>query len=167
MLFELVKIGAASFIIIFVMHYLLTFFIETLTTPKIKDLINVPIHKYDTMFSAINHGGGGSLYHQQSQSQSPSSASAANDMSGSDHNGNMNMKTELKSFLKKQMTRPSDGNMNKISGFSSESSAFPSNIPVQNRVMSSASHSTQELGSANSVGSSPSSSNLISFSEYN
>ena len=45
MLFWSIKIVVLSLILIFVIHNLFTFFKTTLTTPKIKDLVNKPEQK--------------------------------------------------------------------------------------------------------------------------
>ena len=44
-----------SIIIIFIIHNLVFFFKSTLTVPKIKDLVNSPQQKYETMFNIISN----------------------------------------------------------------------------------------------------------------
>jgi len=50
MLFWTFQITLISIILIFLVHHLISFFKTTLTVPKIKDLINVPAQKYESMF---------------------------------------------------------------------------------------------------------------------
>jgi len=43
-----------SLILIFLLHYLYTFFKTTLTVPKIRDLVNKPTEKYNEMLNTLN-----------------------------------------------------------------------------------------------------------------
>jgi hypothetical protein len=43
-----------SLLLIFLMHYLYNFFKNTLTTPKIKDLVNKPSERYNEILNTIN-----------------------------------------------------------------------------------------------------------------
>jgi hypothetical protein len=79
------------------------FFKTTLTVPKLKDLVNSPNQKYKNIYDTISH---------------KSNSYTAIDLlpTGIDTNVpddiNMNMKDELKSFLKKQLV----GDTNNVSG---------------------------------------------------
>ena len=53
MFFSICKWGLISFTLIFLIHYLYTFFMNTLTIPKIKDLVNKPNEQYDEMFKTL------------------------------------------------------------------------------------------------------------------
>ena len=44
-----------SLVLIFLLHYLYTFFKTTLTVPKIRDLVNKPTEKYNEMLNTINN----------------------------------------------------------------------------------------------------------------
>ena len=44
-----------SAIFIFLIHYLVKFFKNTLTSPKIKDFVTLPAQKYKQMFDTINN----------------------------------------------------------------------------------------------------------------
>ena len=52
------KVAVVSFLFIFLIHYLYSFFKTTLTSPKIKDLVNKPMRKYDSIYDSLqsNHG---------------------------------------------------------------------------------------------------------------
>jgi len=114
MLFWTVQTILISFILIFLVHHLITYFKQILTVPKTKDLVNSPIQKYNDMFKIIG------------------STESSNSNANPNPNPNMNiqdylpkpgftseeikndvtqeMKNELKSFLKKQMTQSSSSN---------------------------------------------------------
>ena len=54
----ILKVAVVSFLFIFLIHYLYSFFKTTLTSPKIKDLVNKPMRKYDSIYDSLqsNHG---------------------------------------------------------------------------------------------------------------
>ena len=98
MLSWIIQITIISIVLIFLVHYLFNFFKSTLTVPKIKDLVNSPSQKYENMFNVISKN---------------------NFDANIDNNLNTNyeytikdllpkqepdMKSELKNFLKKQLT---------------------------------------------------------------
>lgn len=98
-----------SFLFIFLIHHLLTFFKNTLTTPKIKDLVNIHTEKYDAIYNVIHD-----VKRRQEekknvenvidiQSLLPSTSSSSVSHPPLSQDPSMNMKDELKSFLKKQM----------------------------------------------------------------
>lgn len=98
-----------SFLFIFLIHHLLTFFKNTLTTPKIKDLVNIHTEKYDAIYNVIHDA-----TRRQEEKKNiekvidirsllPSSSSSSGPPQLLSQDPSMNMKDELKSFLKKQM----------------------------------------------------------------
>jgi len=102
MLFWTFQITLISIILIFLVHHLISFFKTTLTVPKIKDLINVPAQKYESMFQTISHS-------HSSSSSSNNTYDFSKDYTG-DASTNINlkpdtsvMKNELKNFLKNQL----------------------------------------------------------------
>jgi hypothetical protein len=111
MLFWTVQTILISFILIFLVHHLITYFKQILTVPKTKDLVNSPIQKYNDMFKII--GSAESLNSNASQVNPNiedylpkpgfTSEEIKNDVT-------QEMKNELKSFLKKQMTQSSSTN---------------------------------------------------------
>jgi hypothetical protein len=54
MLFFTLKTIFVSFLLIALIHYLYGFFKNTLTVPKVKDLVNKPAERYNKMFAGIN-----------------------------------------------------------------------------------------------------------------
>ena len=57
MFFNILYSAIVSIIIIFVVHNIFNYFKNTLTTPKIKDLINKPRNEYDKIKNVINSNG--------------------------------------------------------------------------------------------------------------
>jgi hypothetical protein len=90
----LIKTSAISITVIFIVHYLIRFFVSTMTVPKIKDLVSLSQQQFDMMSAAKNEGttpelAGGTTH---------DSDSALLDSSGSG--------SGLKSFLKRVSERP-------------------------------------------------------------
>ena len=54
MFFSIGKWGIISFMLIFLIHYLYLFLMNTLTVPKIKDLVNKPNEVYRDMFATLH-----------------------------------------------------------------------------------------------------------------
>lgn len=54
-MFWVIQVVIISFVIIFILHNLYTFFKETLTVPKMKDLVRRPQQKYETLFREMQH----------------------------------------------------------------------------------------------------------------
>ena len=93
MWYWIIKVSILSLVLIYLLHYLYSFFKSTLTVPKIKDLVNTPTQKYQHMYEIINDG------------------SKMNNSSNDNYtlidllpkNDEQNMKSELKNFLKSQL----------------------------------------------------------------
>jgi hypothetical protein len=108
MLSWIIQISIISIILIFLVHYLFNFFKETLTVPKIKDLVNVPNKKYENMYNIISKNNGSNeptnytdidlLPTQPFEKFEPKWDKSSDADS---------MKSELKSFLKKQLKESS------------------------------------------------------------
>lgn len=81
MWYWIIQVSILSLIFIFLIHYLYSFFISTLTIPKVKDLVTLPQEKYNEMFQTLQ---------QQSVSQPPTNES----------NSTQSMKEDLIHFLK-------------------------------------------------------------------
>jgi hypothetical protein len=131
MLYLILKISIISLLLIFLVHHLINFFKSTLTVPKIKDLVNNPTKKYENMYNIIKSQQG-----IGNNDNYTNDTNDTNDTNGNYTNGNSNnflnqeytlidllpkkdeenMKTELKNFLKKQLTSPNNDitDINKI-----------------------------------------------------
>ena len=73
------KVSILSLTLIFLLHNLYSFFISTLTIPKVKDLVTLPQQKYDELFHSLeqnksiqdgNNNGNINLLPSSSSSQS-------------------------------------------------------------------------------------------------
>ena len=53
MWYWIIKVSILSLIFIFLLHYLYSFFVSTLTVPKVKDLVTLPQEKYNEMFHLL------------------------------------------------------------------------------------------------------------------
>ncbi len=85
-----IQVSVVSLLIIFVMHNLYSFFKDTLTVPKIKDMVKRPQQRYDTLFRELRN---------QVVAEQPianDNASVNNNVSAS---ANDDMKNELKRYL--------------------------------------------------------------------
>ena len=95
MLSWIIQITIISIVLIFLVHHLINFFKSTLTVPKIKDLVNTPAQKYESMYNIINK-----------QNTCLESLKSNNEYTLIDllpKKDETNMKSELKNFLKSQL----------------------------------------------------------------
>ena len=121
MLFWTIQVTIISIILIFLVHHLLVFFKTNLTTPKVKDLVNAPTQKYDAIFNAMNFS-----------AMNTSSANSVNinnisleELLPPIQPDPVDMKNELKQFMKKQFkenNNPSNSTIN-LDSFNSSSSS--------------------------------------------
>jgi hypothetical protein len=90
MLFSIIKWSIISLSLIFLVHHLYTFLMNTLTVPKIKDLVNKPKEQYNDLFQTMQNGMQGN-------------SMQSNSMQGNNNNNKnietKNMTDELSSFL--------------------------------------------------------------------
>ena len=80
----IIKVTIISLLLIFLLHYLYSFFKTTLTSPKLKDLVNKPQEKYNTIYNSLKSAGDGGLLNVGDDVTTNSSS----------------MKDELKKYLK-------------------------------------------------------------------
>ena len=108
MLFNAIKTIVISLLLIALIHYLYIFFKDTLTVPKVKDLVNKPAKRYDEMFDSIrinNSGTGQQGTLQQGTGHMPS------------------MQDELKNFLS-ELKKPNNNNNNMNDAFPTANDTF-------------------------------------------
>ena len=53
----IIKVTMISLLLIFLLHYLYSFFKTMLTSPKLKDLVNKPQEKYNTIYNSLKSAG--------------------------------------------------------------------------------------------------------------
>ena len=101
MLSWILQITIISFVLIFLVHYLFNFFKSTLTVPKIKDLVNSPTQKYESMFNVISKSNTNDIFNTNANTNANvTSEYSLTDLLPKSEN---TMKSELKNFLKKQL----------------------------------------------------------------
>ena len=103
MLSWIIQITIISFILIFLVHHLISFFTTTLTVPKIKDLVHSSSQKYENMYNIIKNN--------RNHPDHMDSLDLTNDYADLlPKKEEISMKSELKNFLKKQLqSSSSDG----------------------------------------------------------
>ena len=109
MLSWIIQITVVSIILVFLVHHLINFFKATLTVPKIKDLVNSPTQKYENMLNIIqnNSNNSNTSYDEYKIIDLlPKNEVPKNELL---RNEEPNMKSELKNFLKKQLSTASSG----------------------------------------------------------
>lgn len=99
MIYWTIKTVIISVIFIFLIHHLIEFFKNTLTVPKVKDLVNVPTQKYEHIFNTISKNTT-SKNNIEKEDQMINLSTNINSLPILDND----MKHELKKFLKQQMT---------------------------------------------------------------
>ena len=132
----ILQISIVSIIFIFLVHHLLCFFKSTLTVPKMKDLVNSPVKKYQDIFDTItntNTNGYGNKYLPDPTYSDtdytdinllPTENSNTN--TNTNANASIKMKDELKMFLKKQLNGVSSELDQEPSSSSGSGSSFGS-----------------------------------------
>jgi hypothetical protein len=109
MLLWITQITIISMILIFLVHYLINFFKSTLTVPKIKDLVNKPLQKYENIYNII----GTNNKYENNEKYDTINNTKNKDYSIIDllpTTDESSMKDELKNFFKKQLQVNNDNN---------------------------------------------------------
>ena len=96
MLAWIIQIIIISILFILLVHHLFFFFKNTLTVPKIKDLVRSTTKKYENIYSIINNSSTNNVDSNYLKDSSYIHLLPTADSSS-------NMKTELKNFLKDQL----------------------------------------------------------------
>jgi hypothetical protein len=118
MFFWSLQITIISIIMIFLVHHLLNFFKNTLTVPKVKDLVNIPQQKYENIYNVLNKRG------QHNANNYLNSIDEIKTINNNEVKQETkieinSMKNELKNFLKKQLNQNNNnqGNTTNIETF--------------------------------------------------
>lgn len=110
MLLWIMKVSIISVIFILVVHNILHFLTDTLTIPKIKDLVNAPHEKYQDIYSTIHKEVKPSIINDQSTIHGTTDINSIPPISTDGllpkvpSKTKQDMKDELKNFMKKQLT---------------------------------------------------------------
>lgn len=108
-----IQITLISILIVFLVHHIIHFLKETLTVPKIKDLVNVPHERYRKMYETINSNNKDNPINKNNEepinknNQPPINNQTMNNQTMNNQtNTNVlakeDMKNELKQFMKMQ-----------------------------------------------------------------
>jgi histidyl-tRNA synthetase len=99
MLSWIIQITIISIVLIFLIHHIINFLKSTLTIPKIKDLVNIPMQKYENMYNIINNSN-----HENNTNEYTNKKSKNYTLIDLlPQNEEIDMKNELKNFLKSQL----------------------------------------------------------------
>jgi len=128
----IIKVAVVSFLFIFLLHYLYSFFKTTLTSPKIKDLVNKPMRKYDSIYDSLENN---QSYVEDSESVNIRNALLYNSTS-TQNPVKQNMKDELKRYLSELSgsgeNKASDSNTNTNTKSGVNTMANPMANPMAN-----------------------------------
>ena len=105
----IIKVTIISLLLIFLLHYLYSFFKTTLTSPKLKDLVNKPQAKYNTIYNSLKSAGDGG-----SQNLGEDIKNNSTNSTNYDNSNSSNMKDELKKYLKELNAVTSSGSSSAI-----------------------------------------------------
>jgi len=93
-MFWVVQVVIVSIVIIFLLHNLYIFFKETLTVPKMKDMVKRPQQKYESLFRELEE-----LKRDHINTSNANGSSTANVSNASANVSNDEMKNELKRYI--------------------------------------------------------------------
>lgn len=91
----IIQASVVSLIVIYIIHNLYSFFKETLTVPKIKDMVKRPQQKYEMLFRELRD----QVANNGNIIQTNNSNNSNNNNNSNNSNNNDDMKNELKRYL--------------------------------------------------------------------
>jgi len=101
----IIKVTIFSLLLIFLIHYLYTFFKTTLTAPKLKDLVNKPQAKYNTIYKSLqNTADGGSANLEDRDDGDSGGGGGGSNANNIIASKTSNMKSELMKYVKELST---------------------------------------------------------------
>ena len=123
----IIKVTMISLLLIFLLHYLYSFFKTTLTSPKLKDLVNKPQEKYNTIYNSLRSAGEGGIQNLGEDDNNYNTNSNSNNNTRSNYNPS-SMKDELKKYLKElNISNNSNSNSNSNSNTENINTVNPQN----------------------------------------
>ena len=96
----IIKVTIFSLLLIFLIHYLYSFFKTTLTAPKLKDLVNKPQAKYNTIYDSLQNTADGGSANLGDRDDGAGAGGGKNIIASK----NSNMKSELMKYVKELST---------------------------------------------------------------
>jgi hypothetical protein len=108
----IIKVTMISLLLIFLLHYLYSFFKTTLTSPKLKDLVNKPQAKYNTIYNSLKSAGDGG---KQNLGEDNTNNNNNSECTNNSNSNTSSMKDELKRYLKElNVSSNSSANSNTV-----------------------------------------------------
>ena len=118
MWYWIIKVSILSFVFIFLLHYIYSFFISTLTIPKVKDLVTLPQQKYDELFNSLhlqhNKFTNDNINMNNNGNREPASAFSTTTMKMQSAPKQQAMKDELIKFMKEISHNNTNTNSNAV-----------------------------------------------------
>ena len=124
----IIKVTMISLLLIFLLHYLYSFFKTTLTSPKLKDLVTKPQEKYNTIYNSLKSAGDGGVQNLGEDTK--------NNSESINNSNSSSMKDELKKYLK-ELNVSSSNNSNNSNNSNSSNIENTNIINPQNESSSS------------------------------
>ena len=123
----ILKSAIVSVLFIFLIHHLIKFFKNMLTTPKIKDFVTRPAQKYERMFNAMNGGSSDGTTSLDDLFPSVDTIGLNNNIIDGINSKVVtqknNMKEELKQYLKSHLSDNGGSDSSELEPFSISSSS--------------------------------------------
>jgi hypothetical protein len=107
-MFWVAQVMGVSFVIIFILHNLYFFFKETLTVPKMKDMVKRPQQRYDALFRELRVRNEDLKNNSNDGATDAANDAANNAANNANSNANDAMKNELKRYLMEIKEQQSD-----------------------------------------------------------
>jgi len=129
MIFFTLKTIFISLLLIALIHYLYGFFKNTLTVPKVKDLVNKPAQRYNQMFASINNENDYTV--QESDMNKDQQMKNMREKEKNVNVGSQSMQAELKNFLN-ELKKPNTQNLMQTNTNQPTKHAINNNFPASN-----------------------------------
>ena len=99
MVTDILKTIVISLLLIALLHYSYNYLQETLTVPKVKDLVNRPKEKYDSIMKVVNTVPEQTIHQPNTQQPIPSDGTPIAPATVSSHESPDNMQNELNNYV--------------------------------------------------------------------
>jgi hypothetical protein len=111
MLFSVIKWTLISLTLIFLIHHLYSFLMNTLTVPKIKDLVNKPTEQYKDIFETLQKTNKNAGYGSNNNGNNVNNGSSSSNGNGNNNNTMTDELTQFFKDLKKTSDPVGEGNV--------------------------------------------------------
>lgn len=146
----IIQVTIISLLLIFLLHYLYSFFKTTLTSPKLKDLVNKPQEKYNTIYKSLQSAGNGGSYNLGEDTKPSVNDNSTISISAS--SGSTSTSTSMKDELKRYLNDLNSNNgSNNVSNSSSHNNTSIVNSHNEISSVYSPDNILKGLGGANGI----------------